>query len=106
MDSRENGNDSSEFISIVLTEMATAISWTVKSKLLAAQEELMFQALQREVKVGAGGKIEFMAPECPEGIDSAGDCVGINTSIVARLENIASFHRCSRLTFQYGDRVP
>lgn len=69
MDSRENGNDSSEFISIVLTEMATAISWTVKSKLLAAQEELMFQALQRKVKVGAGGKIEFMAPECPEGID-------------------------------------
>jgi hypothetical protein len=29
----------------------------------------MLQALQQTVKVGAGGKIELVAPECPEGAD-------------------------------------
>ncbi|MEO0984234.1 MAG: AbrB/MazE/SpoVT family DNA-binding domain-containing protein [Cyanobacteria bacterium J06639_14] len=29
----------------------------------------MLKALQQTVKVGAGGKIEFIAPECPEGSD-------------------------------------
>ena len=29
----------------------------------------MLKALQQTVKVGAGGKIELVAPECPEGSD-------------------------------------
>jgi hypothetical protein len=29
----------------------------------------MLKALQQTVKVGAGGKIELVAPECPEGAD-------------------------------------
>jgi hypothetical protein len=29
----------------------------------------MLKALQQMVKVGAGGKIELTAPECPEGAD-------------------------------------
>lgn len=29
----------------------------------------MLKALQQTVKVGAGGKIELIAPECPEGAD-------------------------------------
>ncbi|MDA0267852.1 MAG: hypothetical protein O2890_06740 [Cyanobacteria bacterium] len=29
----------------------------------------MLQALQQTVTVGAGGKIELLAPECPEGTD-------------------------------------
>jgi hypothetical protein len=30
---------------------------------------VMLKALQHTVKVGAGGKIELIAPECPEGSD-------------------------------------
>jgi hypothetical protein len=30
---------------------------------------VMLKALQQTVKVGAGGKIELLAPECPEGSD-------------------------------------
>ena len=29
----------------------------------------MLKALQQTVRVGAGGKIELVAPECPEGVD-------------------------------------
>jgi hypothetical protein len=29
----------------------------------------MLKALQQTVRVGAGGKIELVAPECPEGAD-------------------------------------
>jgi hypothetical protein len=29
----------------------------------------MLQALQQTVRVGAGGKIELLAPECPEGTE-------------------------------------
>jgi hypothetical protein len=29
----------------------------------------MLKALQQTVRVGAGGKIELVAPECPEGTD-------------------------------------
>lgn len=29
----------------------------------------MLKALQQTVKVGAGGRIELVAPECPEGAD-------------------------------------
>jgi hypothetical protein len=29
----------------------------------------MLKALQQKVRVGAGGKIELVAPECPEGAD-------------------------------------
>ena len=29
----------------------------------------MLKALQQTVRVGAGGKIELIAPECPEGLD-------------------------------------
>jgi hypothetical protein len=29
----------------------------------------MLKALQQTVRVGAGGKIELLAPECPEGSD-------------------------------------
>ena len=29
----------------------------------------MLQALQQTVQVGAGGRIELIAPECPEGIN-------------------------------------
>ena len=29
----------------------------------------MLKALQQTVRVGAGGKIELIAPECPEGTD-------------------------------------
>jgi hypothetical protein len=29
----------------------------------------MLKALQQTVRVGAGGKIELVVPECPEGVD-------------------------------------
>jgi len=30
----------------------------------------MLKALQQTVRVGAGGKIELVAPECPEGVEA------------------------------------
>jgi hypothetical protein len=36
---------------------------------VATPEMVMLKALQQTVRVGAGGKIELIAPECPEGSD-------------------------------------